>query len=570
MHEGLSRRSFCLGMGGSTLLSKAAAALGARPAIQSPVARPAIQNRVVEWSYSSGKAYAQPFDEVEVDVIFTCPDGRQDRVPAFWAGDQTWRVRYAPAHPGRYEYRSVCSDSANSDLHGQMGALEATPYLGTNPVLQHGGLRVSADHRHFQHADGTPFLFLGDDWWYGMCKRLRWPEDFQLLAADRKQKGFSVIQMASGFACDTPERDARGENEAGLPWVGAYERINPAYFDAADLRVQYLMEQGLMVTILGTWGYYLLWMGVEKMKRHWRYLIARWGAYPVIWCLAGEGDMPYYLSKTKEQDKASLRKGWSEVGRYVREIDPYRRLVTMHPWSPEASRMALEDPSVLDFEIQQSGHHDVKSVPDTINILTASRQQDPPRPVMVGEACFEGLVQMNRQEIQRFLCWACILSGAAGHCYGADGVWSFSTEEEPFGNSPQGIAWSDVSWKVAYQYPGSQQVGISKRYLARFPWWRLEPHPEWVAPHWSRDNYFGPYAGGIPRELRLIYLPQTWAFGHPKVQGLEPDIRYQASYFRTISGQEYPVGPVEPQAGGDWTIPPAPILGDWVLALTKA
>jgi hypothetical protein len=30
-------------------------------------------------------------------------------------------------------------------------------------------------------------------------------------------------------------------------------------------------------------------MGMEKVKKHWRYLIARWSAYPVVWCLAGEG-----------------------------------------------------------------------------------------------------------------------------------------------------------------------------------------------------------------------------------------------------------------------------------------
>jgi len=43
-------------------------------------------------------------------------------------------------------------------------------------------------------------------------------------------------------------------------------------------------------------------MGIEKMKKHWRYLIARYGAYPVVWCLAGEGIMPYYLSTNREKD----------------------------------------------------------------------------------------------------------------------------------------------------------------------------------------------------------------------------------------------------------------------------
>jgi len=45
------------------------------------------------------------------------------------------------------------------------------------------------------------------------------------------------------------------------------------------------------------------------MKRHWRYLVARWGAYPVVWCLAGEGTMPYYLSIAKERDAAEHAPG---------------------------------------------------------------------------------------------------------------------------------------------------------------------------------------------------------------------------------------------------------------------
>ena len=27
---------------------------------------------------------------------------------------------------------------------------------------------------------------------------------------------------------------------------------------------------------------------MAALKKHWRYLIARYGAYPVIWCAAGE------------------------------------------------------------------------------------------------------------------------------------------------------------------------------------------------------------------------------------------------------------------------------------------
>src|SRR5205085_1301284 len=66
-----------------------------------------IARCVSEWEYSSGKAYADPFNEVELDVDFYDANGTEiQRVPAFWAGDQTWRVRYAAPAPGRYTYRT--------------------------------------------------------------------------------------------------------------------------------------------------------------------------------------------------------------------------------------------------------------------------------------------------------------------------------------------------------------------------------------------------------------------------------------------------------------------------------
>ena len=164
------------------------------------------------------------------------------------------------------------------------------------------GLKVGADGRHFQHADGTPFFWLGDTWWMGLCKRLSWPDGFETLTADRVHKGFTMVQIVAGLYPDMEPFDERGANEAGYPWERDFARINPAYFDMADVRIQHLADHGLAACIVGFWGYFIPRMGMDKVKQHWRYLIARWSAYPVVWCLAGEGTMPYYLSKTKEQD----------------------------------------------------------------------------------------------------------------------------------------------------------------------------------------------------------------------------------------------------------------------------
>ena len=258
--------------------------------------------------------------------------------------------------------------------------------------------------RHFQHADGTPFFWLGDTWWMGLCKRLSWPDGFQTLTADRVQKGFTIVQIVAGLYPDMEPFDARGANEAGFPWEPDFSRINPAYFDMADVRIQHLADQGLAACVVGFWGYFIPRMGMAKVKQHWRYLIARWGAYPVVWCLAGEGTMPYYLSKTKEQDAETQKHGLTELARYVRATDPRHHPITIHP--SKSSRLCVDDPAVLDFDMLQTGHNDRQSVPNTIETVNHSLAATPKMPVLIGEVCYEGIAEASRQEVQRFMFWS--------------------------------------------------------------------------------------------------------------------------------------------------------------------
>jgi hypothetical protein len=525
--------------------------------------RHAIQNRVIEWSLGSGKAYRDPFHEVSLDVVFRGPQGIQHRVPAYWAGENQWRVRYAPAAPGRYTCTTECSDTANRDLHGVATPLEVTPYDGANPLYARGALRVSSDKRYLEHADGTPFFWLGDTWWMALTSRLRWPEDFQWLAADRKRKGFNVIQFVAGLYPDMDSFDPRGMNEAGFPWTENYGTINPAWWDMADLRVQHLVETGLVPCVLGCWGYYLLKIGMEKMKKHWRYIVARWGAYPVVWAMAGEGSMPWYLSETKDQDRAQLVKQWTEVARYVRGIDPHKRIVTVHP--SRSARESVDDPRVIDFDMLQTGHGDRKSLPNTVKSVRASYEATPRMPVINGEVCYEGILAHSKDEVQRLMFWACVLSGACGHTYGANGIWQVNLPDKPYGPSPHGNTWGNTPWKEAAQLPGSVHVGVGATILSRYEWWRFEPHPEWVTPHASEKNYEQPYAAGIPGRIRVLYLPSS--FNPPTLVGLEAG-EWQAVLLNPATGERHALGRVRPE-GGQWQPPSHPEVRDWVLAMEK-
>ncbi|MDP6779165.1 MAG: DUF4038 domain-containing protein [Candidatus Latescibacteria bacterium] len=524
-------------------------------------------NRATEWSFISSKTHADPFNDVELDVIVTGPDGGEQRVPAFWSGDRSWRVRYASPREGTHRWRTVCSDASDSGLHGGEGKFEVAPYEGANPLLRRGPLSVSANRRYLEHNDGTPFYWLGDTWWMGLCSRLSWPGDFRTLTQDRVDKGFSVIQIVAGPYPDMPAFDKRNVNEAGQPWEDEYARVNPAYYDMADLRIHHLVEQGLVPCILGCWGYYLLWMGVDKMKQHWRNLVARYGAYPVVWCLAGEGSMPYYLRKPTEfagEDEAAQRRGWTEVAAYVRGIDPYHHPLTIHP--NNTARNVVEDDSVLDIDMLQTGHGDRGSIPNTIRRVAEGIAASPTLPVINGEVCYEGIGEACRQEVQRFMFWLCMLSGACGFTYGANGIWQVNRKEAPFGPSPAGRIWGNTPWDEAARLPGSTHVGLGRKLLERYPWWRFEPHSEWVDRPATQERMYGAYVGGIPREVRMAFLPSgLWGI---TLKGLEKDIQYRAYLYDPVTGEDREIGPVDPDEEGSWKLPGVtPIFQDWVLVL---
>ena len=521
----------------------------------------------VELAATAAQAYFDPFQEVEVSVVFTDPAGQIRQVPAFWAGGQQWRVRYASALAGSHHYRWVASNPADSGLHGRTGSIDLLPSAAPLALDRHGDLRVSQNRRQLEFADGTPFFWLGDTWWLGFVQRSGWGlGEFCALAADRAAKGFSVVQIVAGLYPDLPPYDPRGFNEAGHPWEPAYARINPAYFDAADSRVVALVNAGLVPCIVAAWGYHLPWLGVERMKQHWRYLIARWGSYPVIWCLAGEATMPYYLSEQREADALFQKQGWTEIGRYVRATDPYHRLVTIHP--TRIGREQVEDDAVIDIDLLQTGHGDWATTPSTVTSVTQEYARRPAMPVVIGEVCYEGHMQISWHGVQRFMFWSAVLSGAAGHTYGAGGIWQMNTRLQPHGPSPHGGTYENTPWDEAAQLPGATHLGRARALLLRYPWWQFEPCPDSVEPRWSPDNYFLPYAAGVGETIRFVYIPaRIYRWTGPLVKNLRPCADYRAYYFDPIQGVDYDLGQWVTSTEGTWQAPDVPLAQDWVLVV---
>ena len=532
------------------------------------------QYSAAEWYFKQGKPYQNPFLEADMDAEVTCPGGGKLTVPAFWSGGDDWGVRFAPPEPGEYTYRILCSDREESSQEIQTGTIQVTPYRGDNPVLRHGPLGIAPGRRTFEFSDGTPFLWMGDTWWMGLSKRLRWPGDFKFLTEDRVRKGFSVIQIVAGLYPDMPPLDTRSENEAGTVWEQDFETINPAYFDMADLRIHWLLRSGLVPCILGCWGYYLPVMGPEKMKKHWRYVIARWSAYPVIWCAAGEAAMPYYLSEDKETDQQKQREGWTGMCRFIKQTDPHRRLLTVHP--TQTGRDQVTDDTVMDFEMLQTGHGGYESVTNSVGCVLKSYERKPVMPFIIAEANYEGIFHHTQAEVQRLTFWSAYLSGAAGYSYGANGLWQVNLPGAPYGPSPHGGVWGNTPWEEAMGLPGSRQLGAARKYIRENGWENLEPHPEWVSPRAANNGKAGDisrgYAAGIPGKLRVIYFYQPtlpWSEDSAyRILGLETGLSYRASFVHPATFEETYIGTAEADQNGEWGIPLQPEMKDWLVVLT--
>ena len=550
---------------------------------------PAAYNRLFERTFQSQKTYADPFNDVDVDVVFTGA-GKSWRVPTFWRGGNRWTVRFAPPAPGEYEYRLESTDSANPDLNGHQDHVNISAYSGTNALLRHGMPQVGPDGRHFAYADGAPFYWLGDTWWTGMSDRLSW-DTFQKAADDRQQKGFTVVQIVAGLVPSNEEQapiDAGFRNEGGPVWDPQWKQVNPAFFDQADRRVLRLIDSGLVPAIVGGWHQVLPQMGAAKLKKHWRYIIARWGAYPVFWIAGGEVFDPP-LEQARKLTFIPKMTGWTDVVRYVKATDPYHHPLSVHEIPPPYDT-SVEDESLLDFDFFQASHFGWPSIALEVALLDMHRARTAvKKPEVEGEIGYEELGGTNGEDFQRASFWLAMLNGAAGYTYGANALFESYSVDKPFHRTKYSFLTSEEGMHL----PGSRQVGLGAKLLEQYSWWQLEPHPEWVMPRgttllapraglngfdlgdfrsalagqsakdfadqypggeWKarHGNIFLPYAAGIPGKLRLIYVPCFGLFcsSPPTILGLEAGVRYQAYFWEPSLGVKVHLGAVERPAPG--------------------
>ncbi len=435
-------------------------------------------------------AYANPYvDGLDlVQVRFRGPDKQAYSIAGFWDGADTWKVRFAPPAPGRWSYESSSRDAG---LNGVRGAFECTSWTEREKAdnrTRRGFIRVAKSgpraSRYFEHADGTPFLWIGDTWWAWPKKGIPF-DRFRRLADDRAEKGFTVGQMFF----------------SGRSWLLDDDREMP---DLDQIRkverfIEYANSKGITVWIHAWWsGKDLAKIRPEKIRRWWRYVIHRLGAYNVVWVLAGEYNMDNYGGLGLPF--------WKNLGEMVREEDPYRRIIGVHPTPPGwqggadapqwSTGEVLHRERWLDYNQIQTGHARWRNemIPALISSDYARR---PVKPVVVTEPWYEFARGNPPAEDVRFGAWSAMLSGAAGHTYGGGHVWWASVPEAPADVGSWPIEPVDVN---TLDYPGAAGIGFLAKFLGGMRWWLLEPHPELLSGNPSR------FCAAIPGEAYAAYL----------------------------------------------------------------
>ena len=578
--------------------------------------------------------YANPHKDVDVWVNLAGPDFTK-RCYGFWDGDDVFRVRVMATKPGRWTWSSGSSTS-DPGLDGVKGSFSAVQWSradkARNPCRR-GMIRATANGHAFEFADGTPFFLLGDTWWSTGTFRYRWHDDdkpreigpnvgFKDYVRLRKEQGFNCIAMIAAFgnwandgkpatiklADGTVLRsawrqagtesakdmhDEHGSRAFLFPGrIPGYEnifpdveRVNPAYFQNLDRKIDYLNDQGFVPFIevarrdIGqAWKRFYPWP--DSYVRYVRYV---WSRYQANICLFS----PIHFDWSGNTISAA---DWNEAA---------NRVITEYGPPPFGTLVGCNSnpSSLLNFgHVDRAGwltFHQIGNGQRTHNsyqYLTEIFNASPPVPAINGEPYYTGMQRHPRPnesftagqrgapggtdlsaQYCRSAMYGSVLSGGlGGHIYGAGdwdgGMWGANVEA-----AAQTRMWEVAQWKSADQV----------RHLATFVlsagprYQRLVPARQLLAPNESAGpkEFVGWAYCARTEDKRLFLLYFERDCPRADLSGALPESRYRLSWFDPRAGRRRGVDLATSDAKGRIRLPVFPdgssvSTADWALKLT--
>jgi hypothetical protein len=519
----------------------------------------AAAQAIAQWTrfeaqFTSVAQYQNPLQEVQIEVEFTGPSGKTHSVAAFWDGFKVWKVRFSPEEIGKWTFRTRSSKVGDSGLHNKTGSFTCTAYKGSNPLYRHGALRVSNDRHYLTFADSTPFFWLGDTAWNGPMKA--GAKSWDMYLKDRVAKGFNVIQYVT-----TQWRAATGNADGRGAWYGREKiEIDPAFFQWMDERLEAMNEHGIIGAPILIWAHERTAqfnpgsLPDDQIVLLAKYMVARWGAYHVVWMLAGDADY--------RADKAER---WKKIGRAVFG-EGHHRLATMHP----GGRMWVQDEfaaeSWFSFVGYQSGHSSSdESLRWNVELPARNWQKQPAFPLINLEPNYEAHIGapggkvFSEYEVRRAAYWSLLSAPVAGVSYGGHGIWSWELKPNPPMTHPYtGIA---QPWQVAMNLPGTTSMKHLKTLFSSLAWHKLRPAQELLAAQPGAETPSKFVVAAQSAEAIVIYLPTG---GEVELKTDQLKTPMAAEWFNPATGARSSIGNVENKGNRKFKANGA---GDWALVL---
>ncbi len=520
------------------LLLMMAALLPSPRAAGAETVTPAAKWQRLELTFKSSVTYANPLQDAEMRVLFVSPLGETNRVYGFWDGGKTWRVRFQPGFAGRWTYYTMCSDTANAGLHEQRGTFLCTASKTDSRFDQHGPIQVARSRQHLEHADRTPFLWLGDAAWSAGLNATS--EDWSEFVQTRAEQKFNVVQ----WRLDAKTRDSKLE----LFPTGQPANVNLPVARQLDAKITTANRAGLLCAIAPLWE-----IGAtppelrsdEEAIQLLRYAVARWGADHVSWLVAFESD---------SSGKAAQR--WQKIGRAVFQPVTHAPVVLCPGesiWVLDAFRQE-NWVDVLGFQTVNAAND--ATLPWLLRgPLRQERLKTPSFPLLTVVPPLETPTASDTPLIRQMLWWSLLLNTPAGVSCATRDIADWNTDQRN----------EQSAWRAALSTTGAKAIAPLSDSFANREYWRLKVLPLANATGNASGSTLPSItaASTADQNLSLFYAPGQSAI---QLSDPPPQNRQQAVWVNPQSGERRPALSQPAAAGGVYRTPGP---GDWVLIMTR-
>lgn len=462
-----------------------------------------------DFEFRSSAVWENPF-VVRFEARVSGPDGRSMLIPGFHDGDGVWKIRFSPTAIGEW---SLVTSSDDPQLDGKtVSGIRCVAQ--TNPKIA-GGLRIDPKHpRHFIREDGSRFYLMGYecDWLWALDTTNPELPTVNAFLDKLAAHGFNYI-ITNVYAHDTQWRPGHSEPlDYGpppvYPWLGSNEKpdhsgLNPGFWRHYDRVIEAMYSRGIVAHIMTkVYNKMVNWpkpMSPEE-DLYYRTLIARYSAYPnVVWDFSKEAHIE------ANHDYKVRRLKW------IREHDPYKRLMTVHDDSAAYDRGGYDGVLAYRSDQQHEKWH------ETILAQRAMREW----PVVNVEFGYEwgpkgeedytfGARQSPEEVIRR--AWE--ICAAGGYC---------------------AYYYTHTAWDVIHPEhtpPGYAHMKRLREFWESTRYWLMEPHDELVSRGWCIAN---------PGEEYVVVARGREEFTL-RVEGAARSL--QAEWFNPFTGDRRPAGSV--------------------------